>query len=195
MSDTILHPVIHSRTPMNDEMQALNPSKQSEFEEAHKASMGVLHDYLSKGYQILDAFDVKSGTWNVRQYLLYMPDDVREDVSKLMLVHLYDCSIEQAYSKTYDVSFDYLKCEFSTNRYVNIFDHPDNDRNTWNICTNRLWTWEGFQEQIYKGYGVQAIITKDGDFYKLVDVLPEISHHEYRLHIDTMFKAKGDDSE
>lgn len=193
MSDTILHAVIHSRTASNADNLFIDPSQQGQFEEAHKASMGVLHDYLDKGYQIIDSFDAKSGTWNVRQYLLHLPEDNSQKIEGLMTVSLRDLSVESTFSKSAKQSFDYLKCEFSDNKYVNIFDHPDSERNTWKICLNRGWTWEGIQTAIYKGYPISATLSYDGQWYTLVDIEPEIAHYETRLHIDTMFKGNSDE--
>lgn len=93
--------------------------------------------------------------------------------------------VRETYSKSKQQMFKYLRCTLDDDSdFVNIFDHPDSERNTFKIITERGWFDLDDPEWLYVGreielvYPVAVTISNDGEWNSLVDIM---EHDKYAL--------------
>lgn len=197
MSDLILHAVLHTRKLYSSDFEDNMTISRDQFVKMAQESVTKLQSYLNDGYVIKDAFNGSHDEYEIRHYLLFR-EDTSPKFSKVETVTLYNVEVKTTFSKSQNVSFDYLSCKFGNGKTVNIFDHPDEARNTWKIAENKGWDWQGLQSVLMDGYPVPATVTYDGQFYSLVDIISLQEHNlmgqeiDYKVGFDN---AKQDDNE
>lgn len=186
MSNLILHPIPHSRQLGQYDTPQQVEQARKDFEEVASTAIDVMKDYLENGYTVLDSWNDSHGGYNIRQFLLHKPDDTTKIVKDMDVVYFNSVEVKSTYSKSHQLNFDYLRCGFGHNKFVNIFDHPDTTRNTWHICENRGWTWENLQDAIMNSYPVTVTLSFDGDWFTLVDIMAKTEYDFMCEVIDTM---------
>lgn len=185
-----IHHVIHSRK-LNSYEQATAQVQQEEresFSIRAKESQDEFQRLLESGWQILDSFDASHHLDITRCYVLQFEGKIEPTESQLHM--LYEVEIKSTYSKTHDTNFDYISCKHGLAQLLNIFDHPDPERNTWKICESRGWTWQGLQYAIMHGMPVPVRVSHDGDWWSLVDIMPV---GVYFLDVNKTGKYEGHD--
>lgn len=195
MSDLILYAILHSRQVGQYATHEDVQKAREDFTETAQATLAEMKRLLDAGYTILDSWNDSHSGYNIRQVLLHKPEDATVSAQNWRTEVLTGIEVKSTYSKTEQSSFDYLRCSFRQSKFVNIFDHPDESRNTWKFVKNRGWTWVEFQGAIMNSYPVPCTLTFDGEWFSLIDV---IDKHEYDLlceHIDSMNGANDNDHE
>lgn len=95
-------------------------------------------------------------------------------------------SVEPAstYSKSTQAYFTFWRCELENGEKVNVFDHPDESRNTFQIAKQR--GWETYLSDLVEGStytpypAIACTVSHDGDWYALVDII----HHDLYETLD-----------
>lgn len=192
MSTTILHAVIHRRKSQDNYLPGAEDPAHKDFMKQAQASIDALGDFINQGYTILDSFDDQHGNLFVRQYLLHKADNSAQSVTQLHSVALQTIEVRSTYSKSYQENFDFMKCGFGIDQYVNIFDHPDPARNTWELCVKRGWSWQSLQAVLLKGLPVPAVLDYDGSWYTLIDIMPAKDHERMMQAIDYIYEDKNE---
>ena len=93
--------------------------------------------------------------------------------------------VRETYSKSKQQMFKYLRCTLDDDSdFVNIFDHPDDARNTFKIIKERGWfdlddpDWLDVGREIDPDLPIAVTISNDGEWNSLVDIM---EHDKYDL--------------
>lgn len=192
MSNVELLFVVHGRQLTNYEKMTGDEQFVEPVAEAQGKSLAKLGALLEAGYIILDSYDSTHLSLVGRQYLLQKPSAAL-DTGRLEAVALYNCTVKNTWSKTHNVQFDYIVTNFLGSKAVNIFDHPDATRNTWQICQAKGWDWQGLQTALNDAHGIPAIVSFDGDWYKLIDIMSRDDYDMHLLTLDAIYSQHNDE--
>lgn len=125
-------------------------------------------------------------------------DDVRErwairkdekaaatPLSNVQVRLIQNIEVRETFSKSKQQMFKYLRCMLDDDSdFVNIFDHPDDSRNTFKIITARGWFDDLPDDWLYVGLEIDldipvaVTISNDGEWNSLVDIM---EHDKYAL--------------
>lgn len=106
--------------------------------------------------------------------------DTKPTAQNIQVHSIVDFHRATAHSKSTNSDFDMWRCNFGGNKPVNIFDHPDASRNTFDILRKRGWE-EYFKETIQDAQvepimPISCTLSFDGEWYTLIDIM------EYQQH-------------
>lgn len=170
------HPDISSKDHPNNVLAEMNADALLELAER-------LHD----GYAILDKYDTTNRQTTYRAYVLYKPDNAPKPASgNLAMAHFI--TRLQTCSKSTEQHFDYWKLELTNGRTVNIFDHPDSERNTFKIAILEGWEIPFKRLDYNSTHGLEVniacVVSDDGNWLKLEQIMPYSDYPDTELFSD-----------
>lgn len=117
------------------------------------------------------------------------PETVSPVDTQVRAIVSIECA--ETYSKSTEQYFNFYRCTLDNGEKVNIFDHPDKKRNTFDIC--RAQGWESALEMTAGSSmdyetPIPCTVSHDGEWYSMVAIIhyekwAEMDAHYYNQHI------------
>lgn len=147
------------------------------------------HDDINKcladGYVVLNVSIYTYDSEITERWTLHKPDNQQTvDANNLQVRAITQIERKETYSKTARKNFSFWACTLENGEKVNVFDHPDESRNTWKIAESKGWgDWEVLGEGVTETYypPVPCVLSYDGQWYSLVNIMEE---HQWRFAYD-----------
>lgn len=130
---------------------------------------------ISEGFEIIDTVAYQHDGEPIQRFTLRKPDAVATvDANQLQVRSIVSFERTSTFSKSAKRHFDFWRCVLDSGDKVNIFDHPDDERNTFKIAIKQGWKdiFADTDEDIEYEPKVPIPVTVmfDGDWFALVDV-------------------------
>lgn len=136
-----------------------------------------LEDLLTEGYAIIDTVAFVANGVPYQRMMLRKdenaaPDKAIEPVNtQVRAIVSIEC--RETYSKSTQQNFNFWTCILDNGEKVNIFDHPDESRNTYKICKKAGWDLLGLSVADVRDYDppIPCVVSHDGEWYSLVSII------------------------
>jgi DNA polymerase-3 subunit epsilon len=156
-------------------------------EKGHEDRVAELNHLLQAGYEIIlsstDIYDAIA--WY--EFVLYKADDTQPVATNARWDAITSIEGAETYSKSQGKLFRFWRCQLASGQKVNIFDHPDDARNTFKIVAAVGWE-DTFSDINLFGIALEEFYTpipcwvsSDGEWLSLVSIM---SHEIYQEHFD-----------
>lgn len=138
-----------------------------------------LFEALEAGYTVIAhaVYDIAGVTYE--RWCLKSPNQ-EQPVQAVQVRAIVSIERDQTYSKSTEQYFDFWRCVLDTGKRVNIFDHPDESRNTFKAAQAKGWykPLKDMDQDIAYGQDVPipCIVSFDGEWYSLVDIIEAENH-------------------
>lgn len=143
--------------------------------EMSKETLAELGDKLNGGYTIVDTFETTNHTTTYRTYTLYKADSNSEAVAGELAMVRY-VTRKQTFSNSTKQYFDFWKFSLTNERDVNVFDHPDQSRNTFKIAIDAGWEkclkQSNYDDLYTLPTLIAVVVSNDGNWLKLEQIQP-----------------------
>lgn len=142
----------------------------------YQETIAELDKCLNDGYTVIDMYDSSHGTVTYRTYILRKADNAPGATGATGSMKLaLAITRKQTYSKSTQQNFDFWKLDLNDGKMVNVFNHPDTSRNTYQLVTDAAWgdLWELFQvgETYVLDNPLPVMVANDGDWLKLTGII------------------------
>ena len=142
-----------------------------------------IDNLLTDGYEIINTAVFKDNgvPW---QRLMLRKDETKAAATPLTNVQvraITSVECRETYSKSTQQYFKFWTCELDSGDKVNVFDHPDASRNTYNIVKAAgFLTWEQMSvgDTFEPNPPMPVTVTYDGEWYSLADIIK----HDHYFH-------------
>lgn len=157
--------------------------------EMNADALAELSEKLADGYIILDKYKTTNRHTTYRTFVLHKADDAPKPARGNLAMAHYITRV-QTYSKSINQHFDYWKLELTNGKAVNVFDHPDGERNTFKIAV--LEGWEtAFKRLDYDAthgleINIAVVVSNDGNWLKLEQIQPYSDYPDTELFISSL---------
>jgi hypothetical protein len=136
-----------------------------------------LNKYLTDGYAIIDTFTSENRTTTYRTYVLHKAEITPKRENFWAEINLAT-NIEkcETFSKSTNQTFNFWRLGLIGGDKVNVFNHPDSERNTFKLA--QIAGWGDLWDEIELGvkYWLKSPIpvstVKDGEWFKLTQIYP-----------------------
>lgn len=164
-----------------------------------------INNHLADGYVVLNVSTYTYDSEVTERWTLHKPETVAAvDANKLQVRSIKSIERASTFSNSAKTYFDFWRCVLDNDDKVNIFDHPDESRNTFKIVTEQGWgkvfedTDEGIEYELEAS--IPVTVTYDGQWYSIVgiqliwrymvanDIIDEnaiLSHYDHRDSVES----------
>lgn len=165
-----------------------------------KEAIEELDRYFHDEYRIVDTYESTNKTTTYRTYVLYKseaaPIAATAAAANAGAIDLaFKITKKQTYSKSTKQYFDYWRLDITDGRMVNVFNHPDDSRNTYKIVQKAGWgdLWEQLADECtyLMVNPLPVTVTLDGEWLRL----EQIAHYADFMDFFKLNNEEGDTDE
>jgi len=132
---------------------------------------------LNEGYTLFDVYVTSGGITTYRVFTLWKADtSLKKPILTGDLRLIDSITRKQTFSKSTSQYFDFWKCSYvNGGGFVNIFNHPDTERNTFKILIDA--GWQEIFEKLDYDVAIELetllplVVAHDGEWFKLEGII------------------------
>jgi len=163
--------------------------------EMNADALAELAAKLAEGFTVLDKYDTTNRQTTYRAYVLHKFDEKPLKVENVWAEINLASNIEkcETFSKSTNQTFNFWRLGLIGGDKVNVFNHPDNTRNTFKLAEIAGWSdkWQELEigRKFWLKNPIPLCVVKEGEWLKLTQIYPylewsTVSEWELTLGID-----------